>query len=472
MRERILQTAKKPVALDNGNPPRASQASASQTSSAGSRGQTNGALEPGPLAYQATASHRQTIASALSQTQARLANSTPLRIPKPSEMFGIRSGFDFGATPTNPIVQQVSRSPVVSQIPNFPAPGQLTPASVTRQKEHTRRLKGLSNKLQKKNLKRRMEAATQSDQSRGPPDADAVWYPFEGSEENGHMGALSGVLGGFREWCANHFSNRFPTVTPFPCTESDMGVQVEFDTDVVDALVYTVGRWLGLDADQLRESPGLKTLVSRNIQWFKASPDWIKLAGLVMAKKINHTLDCPRRSISDTQRMLLDRMIGMGQSTSNETNTAALHHEESSPVAAIPIVRKGVKKQKTVSQAKSTTKKDTKKQVLKKITPLVTKEKKKSIKTKKPTVPKPKAPVKAKKQAPKKKVTLKQILAGPSMEVSLNTDPMEEDPIHSCCLLQPPSLALLVEEPSDLPPLSDGQHALLPSVSNHQRDSL
>lgn len=94
-------------------------------------------------------------------------------------------------------------------------------------------------------------------------------------------------------------------------SERDVGVHLEFDTDVVDALVYTMGRWMGLDTEQLRESPGLRTLVSRNIQWFRDSPDWMKLVGLVLAKKLNHSLDCPKRSASDTQRMLLDRMMAL-----------------------------------------------------------------------------------------------------------------------------------------------------------------
>lgn len=137
----------------------------------------------------------------------------------------------------------------------------------------------------------------------------------------------TGILAGLRRWYSGGPSD--PTTPP---TEQDVGVHIEFDTDVVDALVYTVGRWMGLNAEQLRDSPGLRTLVSRNIQWFRSSPDWMKLAGLVLAKKLNQSLDCPPRTASDTQRMLLlDRLMQRPEIAPSDSAVLPMDTEETTP---------------------------------------------------------------------------------------------------------------------------------------------
>lgn len=67
----------------------------------------------------------------------------------------------------------------------------------------------------------------------------------------------------------------------------DRVVTEEFDKEIAQALTSTVGRYMGLSQTDLNQSPGLKDLVTRNMQWFHNTPDWLKLAGLVTAKKLN-----------------------------------------------------------------------------------------------------------------------------------------------------------------------------------------
>lgn len=195
-------------------------------------------------------------------------------------------------------------------------PGQLAAASATRQREHDRRIRAMATKFQRANLKRRLAASQGpvdpsllSTTTTGPLGPDLWMSMHPTSVDVAHAPSLwGGMFSGLRQWASSRLQTsdgQEPIGTP----ERDAGVHVEFDTDIVDALVYTVGRWLGLDTEQLRDSPGLRTLVSRNIQWFRSSPDWMKLVGLVLAKKLNHSLDCPKRSAGDLQRMVLDRMV-------------------------------------------------------------------------------------------------------------------------------------------------------------------
>lgn len=69
--------------------------------------------------------------------------------------------------------------------------------------------------------------------------------------------------------------------------EEDQIIMRELDRDVARALVHTGGKALGIHPDELYNSPGLQKLVARNMQWFNQAPDWLKLAGLCAAKKLN-----------------------------------------------------------------------------------------------------------------------------------------------------------------------------------------
>lgn len=180
----------------------------------------------------------------------------------------------------------------------------------------------MATKFQRANQKRRLEA------NGLPPEEMVPTMPLTSLTMG--SGQWGGLLSGLRQWCSQGIGS--PNHHP----EQDAGVHMEFDTDIVDALVYIVGRWMGLDAEQLRHSPGLRTLVSRNIEWFRSSPDWLKLAGLILAKKLNRTLDCPTRSPSDTQRMLLDRMMSqMGQTNSEDIAPVTTAAEEINPTAPV-----------------------------------------------------------------------------------------------------------------------------------------
>lgn len=399
MKDRILKPSRSALnATPNKSPP-------TQTPLDGSRGETHRPMESGPLAHVAQTPQRSGVSASVPSVQAVLGGTTPLRIPKPSEMFGIQAGYH--RTPAHTPLQRLPEPTILSTVPQLPTPGLLTPASVTRQREHDRRLRNLSTKMQRANLKRRLAATT----APTPPDFGShspEWLPPPPYPATST--GLGGLLSGLRQWYLDRPT--VPTASSHP-PELDAGVHLEFDTDVVDALVYTVGRWMGLDAEQLRDSPGLRTLVSRNIQWFRASPDWLKLAGLVMAKKLNQSLDCPRRTVSDTQRVLLDRML------QQVTDTAVVKEERSEEAGQTnETSEEPVTTTTTVPFAPSKPKKTKSKATKKKQVPNVVRRSpakpKEKVKKTKPTVP-------------RKRVTKLQSLLSepPPSEVSLDTSPMD-----------------------------------------------
>lgn len=70
----------------------------------------------------------------------------------------------------------------------------------------------------------------------------------------------------------------------------DPEVLQEIQQDVSEALVYIGGNLLGLSPLDLHESSGLHKLVSRNMRWIQNTPDWMKLIGMLIAKKCNNTV--------------------------------------------------------------------------------------------------------------------------------------------------------------------------------------
>jgi len=315
----------------------------------------------------------------------------------------------------------------------------------------------MASKNQRVNMKRRLKTHLRGETNNHSPltNPHAEWIPLPYGMEQSEPSVVGGLMRGLRNWCAGASGDA-------PAPEQDIGVHVEFDTDVVDALVYTVGRWMGLDTEQLRDSPGLRTLVSRNIQWFRTSPDWLKLTGLVLAKKLNHSLDCPRRSASDTQRVLLERLLQMNTTTENteegQTDTTSAEASDAIAIEPAPTNKKKTtqQKKKKSSKASSTTKDSASvpKTKTQHKPPKPTKKSPVSPKTKKRSINNPVAK-KTKKDKPpatkkhSKRVKLHTLLTVPSpSEVSVDTDPMEletvpvSDPAVSCSSSQ----MLLVEE--------------------------
>ena len=437
MKQRILKPTRGTLNAKTQTP---SQAPTPTTSTRGSGGQTNGTLQSGSVAYQNQAPHGSTNATTVPSQPSLFGGLAPLRVPKPSEIFGIPHGIV--RTSSNAPVQYLPPPPVVSPIPQLPPAGLLTAASATRQREHERRLRSLSVKMQRANQKRRMEAHTL-------PTANdtAEWIPLTQSHKSMTGTPMWGsVLSGLRRL----YSGETPTLPPSdpnsaPRTETDVGVHREFDTDVVDALVYSIGRWLALDTDQLRNSPGLRTLVSRNIQWFRASPDWLKLTGLVLAKKLNQSLDCPKRSGDDsTQRMLLDATVNPDGS---EATTILPGLSEVPIVPVLPMEVPPTKRQRRTSTPETASKAKTKAKVTKfpkDATPKSPAERrpKKVAKNSTPASPK-------RRRAAKRSPLHSLLTADPSTEVSVDTSNGVRDSGHASVpddTLTHSSPALLIEE--------------------------
>ena len=468
MKQRILKPKRTALNANQTHPADSQTKAPSQTPLGGSRGETHPPVESGSVANQTTPPFRFPAAAAVPPFQGVYGGTTPLRIPKPSELFGVSAGFPRPSPPgtaPHPTLQRLPEPSGVSPIPQLPTPGLLSAASVTRQREHDRRLRALSTKMQRANLKRRLEA------SQGLVAPTNPWSPL--LNENTlpsplSGGAWPGILSGLKQWISGGIgpTDSEPSV-PSRAPEHDAGVHLEFDTDVVDALVYTVGRWMGLDIDQLRDSPGLRTLVSRNIQWFRASPDWMKLLGLVLAKKLNHSLDTPRRSPSDTQRMLMERLLqtvpvaAVGQST-NEVVVSTV--ESSTPTAeVVPPTEASKPRKKYTTKTKQT--------------PAKRKASVKSIPTKRARGDTPKATKKPKKtpmtpgtkpisEAPKKTQRHTRKRSRPSPD-PLADPPSPESPIVSLDMA-PVVSNPTVPESDDLQPTDPGPSSVLYSVPNHQ----
>lgn len=477
MKERILRpsTASRRGALNANQTP---QTTTSTTTSSmdQSRGRSHPTLESSTVAYHAPSAQRSGSHTTIPSPSTVLGGLTPLRVPKPSEFFGLQAGYQRSAAPTHPSLQHLSGISGVSSIPQLPGLRQLTAASPTAQKEHQRRLRVIGRKMKRSTLQRRMEGGLDP----STPSMHPIPDDFLSLHQNTPSLGWGGLLDGLRSWYRGTTTDASPSSTPgvWPGPEQDVGVHLEFDTDVVDALVYTIGRWLGLNAEQLRDSPGLRTLVSRNIQWFRASPDWLKLTGLVLAKKLNQSLDCPPRSLTDTQRMLLlDRMVQQTQMTVTPP-TPVLPDAETNGGSELPPVpeppakrkRKTDKTKPTKSGGKKATTPPSERKPKKSLSnpssaPPVKKERKRSglqaaaVRASAKTTPPKKqvriatTPKTVGTKRPRAKTSkLRTLLVDPPSNASLDAVPMEVDPTHAphqegtdpteLLILSPPRLVL------------------------------
>ena len=154
---------------------------------------------------------------------------------------------------------------------------------MTQRREHDRRLRSVATRMRKATLKRQLH-----DLSTGAPYDQEHPRSLSLIPETHRPSLVTSLMHNIGQWLPTGGTGN-NTTSPTDC------VHEEFDADVVDALMYVVGRWMGLEDEQLRDSPGLRTLVTRNMQWFHNSPDWMKLTGLLLAKKLHRSLNCPRR---------------------------------------------------------------------------------------------------------------------------------------------------------------------------------
>lgn len=141
----------------------------------------------------------------------------------------------------------------------------LSGASKTRWQEHQRRLKKVSNLM----------AGVRKPTKGSAPSSSSG---FQAWRKEG-LSRLLGVVS------RNHHDET--TSSSSSGLVADPEVTGEFDRDVSEAMVTIGGRFVGLDPQELMGSNGLRKLVARNIRWFQNTPDWLKLIGLVVAKRLN-----------------------------------------------------------------------------------------------------------------------------------------------------------------------------------------
>ena len=80
---------------------------------------------------------------------------------------------------------------------------------------------------------------------------------------------------------------------------SDPDIVLEFDRDISEFLVSVSGSFLGMNPNELMQSNGLRQLIARNMRWFQNTPDWMKVLGLLIAKKFNGEVRNRTAAISD-----------------------------------------------------------------------------------------------------------------------------------------------------------------------------
>lgn len=134
-------------------------------------------------------------------------------------------------------------------------------ASKTRWQEHQKRLRQVNAMMNSGGIRKQKSSATTSTPS---------W----------RKNVLGRIVGAMR---TNALSDPDASSASF----QDPDVIGEFDRDVSEAMVTIGGRFVGLDPQELMHSQGLRKLVARNIRWFQNTPDWLKLVGLVVAKRLN-----------------------------------------------------------------------------------------------------------------------------------------------------------------------------------------
>lgn len=168
-----------------------------------------------------------------------------------------------GAPP--PAVEKVQSSSVIQPPPPLGIAAHMGGASKTRWQEHQRRLKQASALMSTSQKTGGGIRKTHKSSSSTP-----TW-------RRNVLGRLVNVMRGDQE----------AMMHPASTTTLDPDVTGEFDRDVSEAMVTIGGKFVGLDPEELMHSQGLRKLVARNIQWFQRTPDWLKLIGLVVAKRLN-----------------------------------------------------------------------------------------------------------------------------------------------------------------------------------------
>lgn len=120
---------------------------------------------------------------------------------------------------------------------------------------------------------------------------------------------------------------RSASTTHLPISDmshQDPDVVREFDRDISECLVSVSGSFLGMNPNELMQSNGLRQLIARNMRWFQNTPDWMKIIGLVVAKKFNGEVRNRNAILTNAYQ----RMSSSSSSFVNEEDINTLIEEE------------------------------------------------------------------------------------------------------------------------------------------------
>lgn len=178
---------------------------------------------------------------------------------------------------------RLSTAPPISSSAANPKLGRFKSPSKTKLQNHIRNINRLQIPL---------PPALAPYDNRAPPPSSST--PSTGSVSARMMNLLTSGLQS-RPTPPSSYTNTFQTRGA-----EDIDVVQEIDNDIATALVSLGGSVLGLEAEQLSKSPGMRKLVARNINWVHGAHDALKFIGLMAAKKLNQIVK--RRRDEDPDR--------------------------------------------------------------------------------------------------------------------------------------------------------------------------
>lgn len=117
--------------------------------------------------------------------------------------------------------------------------------------------------------------------------------------------------------------------SPSSINNSDPDIVLEFDRDISEFLVSVSGSFLGMNPNELMQSNGLRQLIARNMRWFQNTPDWMKVIGLLVAKKFNGEVRTRNALIESTTASFISSFNPVASSSSSSFISEGLNEEDS-----------------------------------------------------------------------------------------------------------------------------------------------
>lgn len=190
--------------------------------------------------------------------------------------------------PATPLVSTLRETVQQSSSTNAPSPSlvnnRIGSASATAMEKHRRQLRRLER-----------ETSSTSEPVVGAPPAQPSW----------RRSVLKRLLGPFRRDTSSPSSVVRPMMMNAPLNPLDPAMLDEIQRDITGAVAGLGGACLGLHADELADSSTLRSFVERHThRVLGGAPEWVRLLGLLAAKKV-HRWVVPQYAVSSSSDYML-----------------------------------------------------------------------------------------------------------------------------------------------------------------------